>query len=106
MRLIDAEHLKRWILARWEKTDPRSAYPLRAIDIIDQVDREDTIDAVPVRHGKWIEMSDADGHYYACSECGEELYREWSFDREFDIFPKKKSIDKTQYCPTCGAMMK
>lgn len=48
MRLIDAEHLKRWILARWEKTDPRSEYPLRAIDIIDQLDREDTIDAEPV----------------------------------------------------------
>lgn len=42
MRLIDAEHLKRWILARWEETDPRSEYPLRAIEIIDQIDREDT----------------------------------------------------------------
>lgn len=47
MRLIDAEHLKRWILSRWEDTDPRSAYPLKAIDIIDQIDREDTI-ALPV----------------------------------------------------------
>ena len=41
-RLIDAEHLKRWILARWEKTDPTSEYPLKAIEIIDQIDREDT----------------------------------------------------------------
>ena len=48
MRLIDAEHLKRWILARWEKTDPRSEYPLRAIDIIDQLDREDTMEIEPV----------------------------------------------------------
>ena len=61
--------------------------------------------AEPVRHGKWIKMSDADGHYYACSECGEELYREWSFDRDYDLFPKKKTIDKTHYCPNCGCKM-
>ena len=55
--------------------------------------------------GKWIKMSDADGVYYCCSECGEELYRKWVFDREFDLFPKKESIDKTNYCPNCGAKM-
>ena len=64
-----------------------------------------TIEAEPVKHGKWVKMSDADGYYYACSECGEELYREWIFDREFDLFPKKKTIDKTRYCPNCGAKM-
>lgn len=72
---------------------------------IADINNAPTIDAEPVRHGHWIKMSDADGHYYACSECGEELYREWSFDREFDTFPKKKSIDKTQFCPNCGAKM-
>ncbi|MBR6984645.1 MAG: hypothetical protein IKH75_14190 [Ruminococcus sp.] len=40
MRPIDGEHLKRWILARWEETDPTSEYPLRAIEIINQIDRE------------------------------------------------------------------
>ena len=62
-RLIDAEHLKRWILARWEKTDPRSAYPLRAIDIIDQVDREDTIDAEPVIRCKDCEYYNGEDKY-------------------------------------------
>lgn len=55
--------------------------------------------------GKWIKMSDADGVYYCCSECGEELYREWTFDRECDLFPRKSSINKTKYCPNCGEKM-
>ena len=62
-----------------------------------------SIDAV--KHGRWIKMSDADGQYYCRSECGEELYRKLTFDREFDIFPHKKSIEKTMYCPNCGARM-
>ena len=56
-------------------------------------------------HGHWVKMSDAYGYYYACSECGEDLHREWRFDEKFDIFPKLKSIDKTRYCPHCGAKM-
>lgn len=41
MKLIDGDHLKRWILARWEAMAPQSSYPLRAYDIIEQIDRED-----------------------------------------------------------------
>lgn len=56
--------------------------------------------------GRWIKMSDADGTYYCCSECGEELYREWSFDPQFNLFPRKtSSIAKTKYCSCCGARM-
>lgn len=90
MRLIDAEHLKRWILARWEKTDSRSAYPLRAIDIIDQVDREDTIDAEPVRHGKWNRNNIV---YMECSECG------WLYEYYLGL------EEEWNYCPHCGAKM-
>ena len=49
MRLIDAEHLRAWILARWEENDPTSAYPLKAGDILDQIEREmnySTVDVV------------------------------------------------------------
>lgn len=71
---------------------------------------KDAIKAVPSAQpeqkvGKWIKMSDADGVYYCCSECGEDLHREWSFDRDYDLFPRKKTIDKTKYCPNCGAKM-
>lgn len=56
--------------------------------------------------GRWIKMSDADGAYYCCAECGNELYRLWVFDREFDLVPHKESIPKTSYCPNCGADMR
>ena len=103
MRLIDADKLR---LSYWvSPTSTVSTAGQYYFYSQDEVDNAPTIDAEPVRHGRWIKMSDADGHYYACSECGEELYREWSFDRQFDIFPKKKSIDKTQFCPHCGAKM-
>lgn len=99
MRLIDADELKIDYGFTWDDITPthEEMYAL--------IDRQPTIDAVPVRHGRWIKMSDADGQYYCCSECGEELYRKWTFDREFDIFPKKKSIEKTMYCSNCGAKM-
>lgn len=73
------------------------------IQELKKIEEAPTIDAV--KHGRWIKMSDADGQYYCCSECGEELYRKWTFDREFDLFPKKESIEKTMYCYNCGARM-
>ena len=58
------------------------------------------------KHGMWVKMSDADGIYYACSECGNDLPRVIdSFNPQFDLFPKLKCIDKTTYCPSCGARM-
>ena len=54
--------------------------------------------------GKWIKMSDADGEYYACSLCGEELPRYSCEMPTWDNpYPHKRSIDKTGYCPNCGA---
>ena len=41
MRLIDADHLRRWILSRVFKTQ------LSVADVIDQIDREDTIELQP-----------------------------------------------------------
>ena len=43
-----------------------------------------TVDAVPVRHGKWTVTS----AYITCSECGES-------------FP----LISQNYCPNCGARM-
>lgn len=45
---------------------------------------EPTVDAVPVRHGKW-EVTPV---YIKCSECGE----------SFMLIPQN-------YCPNCGARM-
>lgn len=81
MRLIDADALKKHY-AWWE--DDRQ----KLFDSI--VDRQPTIDAVPVRHGKWIDRNGAIvasfWERYECSECG-------------------VMSGNNKYCPNCGARM-
>ena len=60
-----------------------------------RINNQPTVDAVPVRHGKWIDEGQyADffpHHAWRCSECGEHVI-------EIDT-PWYK------YCPNCGARM-
>ena len=64
--------------------DDGYAYSMQIISELPSVER---------KKGKWIKMSDADGIYWACSECGEDI-------------PRTESIDKINFCPFCGADMK
>ena len=48
------------------------------------------VDAMPVRHGRWIEV-DVGDCCYSCSECG--------FIRDAYL------LDISNYCPKCGAKM-
>lgn len=87
MRLIDADK---------EIAEMDRLYPC----LVDEADKQsvryaklvlegaDTIDAEPVRHGRWIEYSDNTGLFY-CNLCGY-------------IYAKILSHD---YCPNCGAKM-
>jgi len=54
----------------------------------EDIDAMPTVDAEPVRHGKWIEKSTGGEHFWCCSECG---YVEWDAPNN--------------YCPQCGARM-
>ena len=59
-------------------------------EAIETIESIPTVDAVPVRHGKWLPR-EASVLYpfwerYTCSECG-------------------KHSDDTRYCPNCGAKM-
>ena len=94
MRLIDADWLKAELYHR--------AFPILNED---DIDNTPTIDAAPAVHGEWIKMSDADGVYFACSECGEDIPRIAHYNPQFDLFPKMESIDRTRFCPYCGAKM-
>lgn len=51
-----------------------------------------TVDAEPVRHGRWIPVENDDMFCY-CSECGTHEYRETIEVLRYD------------YCPYCGAKM-
>jgi len=60
--------------------------------IIDLIDEQPTVEAEPVRHGKWIMKSDPFGFFDeipVCSECG----------------CTTKMREKTKFCPNCGAKM-
>ena len=76
-RLIDAEALKERIIT------PRANGKSLITELIDSMP---TIDAEPVRHGKWIEYPIADG-MNQCSECGVLRFGE------------------SNYCPNCGCRM-
>lgn len=57
-------------------------------DAINAVEGVNTVDAAPVRHGRWLRMDEApEWDQRRCSECG-------------DI-----SCCQRNYCPNCGAKM-
>ena len=91
MRLIDADLLERKLFSLAEKyvrKRPRLALALTtAINIIRCID---TVDAVPVKHGEWIDVCCE----IKCSCCGETYSDE--------IFLMRGEIN---YCPNCGAKM-
>ena len=61
-RWIDADHLRKWILSWWERTEPASEY-IKGKDILDQIDREPSIDLVRCAECKWAK---ANGTYQWC----------------------------------------
>ena len=88
MRLIDADALKIEIACVYG-SNPR---------YLNWLNHAPTVDAVPVRHGKWLPKH----HYIAgyeyvsghiCSECGND-----ALNAEGDEF-------LTDFCPKCGAMV-
>lgn len=90
MRLIDADALDDVITRlnfneNWGIT--RGEYKL----INSVIFEFSTVDAVPVRHGKWIDRNGAVvapfWERYECSECG-------------------ARSDNSKYCPNCGADMR
>lgn len=81
MRLIDADALIQVLCVNMETGQQFD----RATHCVDEMP---TVDAVPVRHGHWIEHKDYPGIAYLCSECG-----------CFTTMPTY------HYCPHCGAKM-
>ena len=80
MRLIDADALKPHLL--------NEHYHFRSVFDADEVKNAPTIDAVPVRRGAWETDREIAGKpIWSCSEC--------TF----------QTLEKTPYCPMCGAKM-
>ena len=88
MRLIDADAL----LERMKRTN-------RYFNVKFDIEEAPTIEAEPVRHGRWKEMHYEGGildgtNFDRCSVCG--------YERVFND-PALKTVFK--YCPNCGAKM-
>ena len=94
MRLIDADEFKIDYGFTWDDITPthEEMYAL--------IDRQPTVDAVPVKHGKWV--ADIDG-MLRCSNCT-------IVPANCIIVPAKivyrVDISKQmKFCPNCGARM-
>ena len=84
MRLIDAEN------TNLLDAIGRNAFRSRQ-DIIDLINNQPTVDAVPMVHGRWVHLGRDE---WCCSVCSFVITTEGSWDK-----PTKK------YCEDCGAKM-
>ena len=93
MRLIDADKLIE-LFTPYISEDKKVVYQPRSLKI-DDIKNAPTINAVPVRHGKWI-YKGIRGRFpaCACSECGNVENADWAI-----------LGDNVNYCPNCGAKM-
>ena len=82
MRLIDADRLKDTL-----------GVSDRDIEFAEMLDEQPTVDAEPVRHGKWLCTDDLYEVAY-CSECKYDADEPWGL-----------VIERFKYCPNCGAKM-
>ena len=98
MRLIDADALK----AVFEKKSSEAVCGVELCKaIIFRINEAPTVDAVPVRHGKWT----ADEILYTqgmvvCSCCKTEYYRD-----DLYMVGNDAQGELPNYCPNCGARM-
>lgn len=88
MRLIDVDR------AELYDAIGRNAFRNRQ-DIIDLINNQPIIDAVPVVHGRWIGIPLCGSNDCECSECGN-----WC---NIHVNLCGEAIQK--YCPYCGAKM-
>ena len=95
-RLIDADELCKE-LEDWG-ADLYDTSPGRQLGITDAIViacQMPTVDAVPVRHGKWIYSNDFHWYTASCNKCG--------YQRRTDI--KAEGWNQWKFCPNCGARM-
>ena len=89
MRLIDADALMKRL-----KEDP--LYPLvKRCNIEGFINAEPTVDAVPVRHGKWIDLKPQGDSRFMCTVC------KWK--EKVPTCMGEPTI--WRFCPSCGARM-
>ena len=89
-QLIDADALveKAYWHSEHPSVDDLFAEGVDAVDVSD-IDNAPTIEAEPVRHGRWVNTH-SDSEFVQCCLCKYPVYAAWNV---------------TNYCPNCGAKM-
>ena len=89
MRLIDGDEMRENL--EWCKSQSGQYNDIYWDDVIERLDAQPTVEAAPVRHGKWTtkRTQKHNGEWY-CTVC--------------DYEPIVMS-DDMKYCPGCGAEM-
>ena len=109
MRLVDADKLSESVekTFMWAEENGHKKLANAITDVfIPAIVSQPTVEAQPIIHAHWVKMSDADGLYYCCGNCGEDLPRYYTERPTYDNpFPNMETIDKTPRCPYCGAIM-
>lgn len=84
------------------REDAKAAIRQKFADLADRCEINEVlnglpaVDAVEVKHGRWLECDDGWGDiHYQCSECGQE----WNLDAGT---PEENNMN---HCPNCGAKM-
>lgn len=101
VRLIDANTLKREVKTECNPYGKPTIGFDDGCKFMNMIDEQPTIEAKPVRHGRWIQQESPNGGSFNCSECGHEFTvpcSEMIDPRDYECY-----LDK--YCGNCGAKM-
>ena len=102
MRLIDASALRKSIETDRDASDMPKMWCVGIGYAINHIVHAPTVDAVPVKHGKW-NPHPFEKEWDVCSSCGTGCKRR---EREFNHLGQKSVTEYNyQYCPWCGAKM-
>lgn len=96
-RLIDADDLMACVIRKHSEVGKiryTEGFNDAILRVRSMIHSAKTIDAVPVRNGRWININDSEK--YQCSECGITMW----FPKSLDVTP-----DTYIFCPHCGAEM-
>ena len=95
-RLIDADELKNSIIKKLGIASEEFLLESEKA-VFEEIDNAPTVEAVPVRHGKYI-GTEFDGYADGCP-----VYYEWKCSECGCVFEEEEPT--YNYCPNCGAKM-
>ena len=109
-RLIDSDALNEFLKGSFQteniRSDDNDEYFFQkgwndAIRfIMTSIEKKLTIEAEPVRHGRWISLTDCSNAGVYCSVCHKKVYKE-----DYAWCNRKNKL-RSNYCPNCGCKMR